>query len=206
MNLGKRNTIQTEPFQGNIQPQAIDLEEAVLGAMLLDRNCIHSIVNILSPDVFYLPKHSLIYESILSLYDKGSPIDILTVTSELRSKGNLDKVGGAFYVTQLTSRIASTANIEQHAAILSQKYIARKLTQYGAEISNAAFDEEQDVFELLDRADIDLSKISEISIRGGSMTHISDASGKAIIELKIREKYAKEGYLVLQPGCTTLIN
>ena len=179
------------------------IKHYLLGCILSDQNSIYSIVNLLSPDAFYLQQHSLIYETILTLFEKNAPIDILTVTSELRSRGNLSKVGDAYYVSQLTLNVASTANIEQYAAILAQKHIARKMATYGIEISNAAFDEQQDVFELIDKADFELSKINEISIRGGSMSHIKDASDKAIAELYTREKLAKEGRM---PGIATGLN
>lgn len=200
MQSERKNKPQQESFTGKIQPQALDFEESVLGAVMLDRNAMHSIVNLISPDVFYKPQHVSIYESIISLYDQNQPIDILTVTQQLRADGKLESVGGAFYITQLTSNIASSANIVYHSSILLQKYIARRLVQYASQISSAAFDDQQDVFELLDLADIELSKVNEISIRGGSMSHISEASAKAIAELQIREKFAKEGR---SPGITT---
>ena len=104
---------------GKLPPQAIDLEEMVLGAIMLESNkCLSLVVNELSPDVFYKEPNQVIYRAILSLYDKNQPIDILTVTSELKSTGNLELSGGAFYITQLTSRIASSANIEYHTGII----------------------------------------------------------------------------------------
>lgn len=200
MKSERKNNLHADLTAGKLPPQAIDLEESVLGAIMLEREALHSIVNLISPDVFYNPQHVLIYESIITLYDQNQPIDILTVTQQLRSEGKLEQVGGPFYITQLTSNIASAANIVYHASIILQKYIARRMLLYASEISQAAYDDQQDVFELLDMADFELSKVNEISIRGGSMSHISTASAKAIAELQIREKFAKQGHA---PGITT---
>jgi len=178
---------------GKLPPQAIDLEETVLGGLMLESGTLPFVINQLSPDVFYKEAHQIIYEAILSLYDDNRKIDILTVANELRNKGTLELSGGPFYITQLTSRIASTANIEYHAGILLQKYLARELIRVSGEINSKAFMDTEDAFELLDHADASISKISEISVRGGSMCHITDAVEKAIEEAKRRELMVKEG-------------
>ena len=119
---------------GKVPPQALELEEAVLGAMMLERSAVSEVIDILKPDVFYKEAHKKIYNAILKLFDKGSQIDILTVTNELKSSGELDMVGGPYYITMLTSRISSTANIEFHARIVIQKYIQRELIRISSEI------------------------------------------------------------------------
>jgi replicative DNA helicase len=178
---------------GKLPPQAIDLEEAILGALMLEKNAIHEVVNILSQDAFYKEAHNTIYEAIINLYDNSRPIDILTVSNQLRNTGKLELAGGPFYITQLTSRVASSANILHHVGIVQQKYLARKIIQFSSELIGPAFSDDTDVFDLLDSADKQLSLISEISVRGGTMLHISDATQKAIKGLQGREKAYKEG-------------
>lgn len=119
---------------GKIQPQAVDLEEAVLGAMMLEKDAVSAVIDILSPAVFYKESHKRIMTSIASLFSKSEPIDILTVTNELKSTGDLEMVGGPYYITMLTSRIASTANVEYHARIILQKHIQRELIRISSEI------------------------------------------------------------------------
>lgn len=185
---------------GKLPPQAVDIEEVVLGSLMSDRNCIHEVITLISSDVFYKDAHAMIFSAIVNLYDANKPVDILTVCESLRFSGQLDLIGGPFYITRLTSRIASTANVGYHSLILLQKFIARRLIQYCNHISEQSYDDGQDVFELLDLADNELSKVNEISVRGGSMFHISDASNKAVKELQLREKQAKQG---ISPGITT---
>ena len=178
---------------GKLPPQAIEFEEAVIGGLLLDKNCIHDVVSIISPEVFYKESHQSIYEAIIKLYDDVKPIDILTVTNELRSSGKLELCGGAFYITQITSRIASTANIQEHAGILLEKYIAREIIKTATESIRLAFEDSTDVFDLLDYTDNQFSMVNEISLRGGTMIHISESTSKSITALQKREKLFKEG-------------
>lgn len=105
-----------------LPPQAIDLEEAVLGALMIEKHAITLIGEILSPASFYKDAHGIIYQSIRDLASNAEPIDILTVTSDLKKKGKLELVGGAFYITQLTNRVASAANIEYHARIILRNF------------------------------------------------------------------------------------
>ena len=150
---------------GKIQPQAVDLEEAVLGAMMLEKDAVSAVIDILSPAVFYKESHKRIMTSIASLFSKSEPIDILTVTNELKSTGDLEMVGGPYYITMLTSRIASTANVEYHARIILQKHIQRELIRISSEIIKDAFEDTTDVFDLLDRAEQNLFAVSESNLR-----------------------------------------
>src|SRR5688572_5019562 len=111
------------PDVGKLPPQALDLEEAVLGAMMIEKEAINEAIDILSPDSFYKDAHKRIFSAIQELFQDSQPIDISTVTARLRSKGELDLVGGPYYITQLTNRVASSANIEYHARIIQQKFI-----------------------------------------------------------------------------------
>ncbi len=150
---------------GKVPPQAIDLEEAVLGAMMLEKDAVSEIIDILKPNAFYKEAHQKIFSAILRLFGKGEPVDILTVTNELKNVGELDMVGGPYYITILTSRIASTANIEYHARIVIQKYIQRELIRISSGIIKDAFEDTTDVFDLLDRAEQGLFNVSESNLR-----------------------------------------
>src|SRR5690242_19374625 len=108
-------TVNPLPEVGKLPPQALDLEEAVLGAMMIEKEAINEAIDILHPDSFYNESHIRIFSAIQELFQDSQPIDILTVTAKLRAKGELDLVGGPYYITQLTNRVASAANIEYHA-------------------------------------------------------------------------------------------
>lgn len=151
--------------EGKIPPQALDLEQAVLGAMMLEQNALTTVIDILHANVFYKDAHRKIFEAVQRLFSRSEPVDILTVTNELKKADELEDVGGAYYITQLTSRIASSANIEYHARIIIQKFIQRELIRISTEIINDAFEDTTDVFDLLDRAEQNLFAISETNLR-----------------------------------------
>lgn len=167
--LRKRPTkpafLTTEHQPGKLPPQAIDLEEAVLGALMLDKDAVASVIDILHPEVFYKDAHQKIFQAIHHLFHGTQPVDILTVTQQLRKNGDLEIAGGAFYITQLTNRVASSANIEFHARIVLQKYIQRELIRISSETIRDAFEDTSDVLELLDRAEKNLFAITESNIR-----------------------------------------
>ncbi|MDB5021990.1 MAG: replicative helicase, partial [Pedobacter sp.] len=150
---------------GKIPPQAIDLEEAVLGALMLEKDALSTVIDILKPEVFYQESHKKIFEAIQVLFQKSKPVDILTVTSELRTLGLLEMVGGAYYITNLTNRVASAANIEYHARIISQKYIQRELIRISSEIIQNAYEDTTDIFDLLDHAEKNLFDIAQNNLR-----------------------------------------
>ena len=150
---------------GKVVPQAVDLEEAVLGAMMLEQTAVNSVIDVLGSESFYKPSHKKIYEMIQQLFHDSEPIDLLTVTEALRKEGNLEFVGGAYAVANLTSRVASTANVEFHARIISQKHIQRELIRVSSNIIEKAFDEKTDVFDLLDEAESGLFEVAEGNIR-----------------------------------------
>lgn len=150
---------------GKIPPQALELESAVLGAMMLEKHAVNAVIEILKPESFYKDVHQKIYESIQDLFARSEPIDILTVTQNLKKHGNLEFVGGAFYISQLTDRVASTANVETHARIVAQKFIQRELIRISNEVIKDAYEESTDVFELLDKAEDGLFKVAEGNIK-----------------------------------------
>lgn len=153
---------------GKLPPQAVDLEEAVLGALMLEKDALSAVIDILKPEIFYKDSHQKIFEAIHALFQKSSPVDILTVTSELRQKGHLEMIGGAYYITELTNRVASAANIEYHARIISQKFIQRELIRISTEIINNAYEDTTDIFDLLDNAEKNLFDIAQNNLRRDS--------------------------------------
>jgi replicative DNA helicase len=150
---------------GKLQPQAVDLEEAVLGALMLEKNAITVVSDILKPESFYKDSHQIIFQSIKTLFSNAQPIDILTVTSDLRKQGQLEIVGGAYFITSLTNRVASAANIEYHARIIAQKFIQRELIRISTEIQRESFEDSADAFELLDSAERKLFEVSQGNIK-----------------------------------------
>jgi len=150
---------------GKLPPQAVDLEEAVLGALMLEKDALTSVIDILNVDSFYKDSHQKIFAAIRRLFERSEPVDILTVTQELRKSGELEIVGGPFYVTQLTNRVASGANIEFHSRIILQKHIQRELIRISNETIKDAFEDTTDVFSLLDRAEKNLFDIAQGNIR-----------------------------------------
>lgn len=152
---------------GKIPPQAIELEEAVLGALMLERNALTSVIDILHQECFYKDANQKIFNVIHELFHANQPIDILTVTHALKKKSELEIVGGAYYITQLTGRIASAANIEFHARIILQKYIQRELIRISGETIKDAYDDTEDVLTLLDKAEKNLFEISQGNIKRG---------------------------------------
>mgnify|MGYP000865813274 CR=1 FL=1 len=150
---------------GKIPPQAIDLEEVVLGALMLEKDAVAAVIDMLIPEVFYKEAHQAIFESISNLFKANEPVDILTVTNQLRKEGKLELAGGPFYITQLTSRIASSANIEYHVGILKQKFLQRELIKISTETIRKAFEDTTDVFDLLDETERDLFSVSENNLR-----------------------------------------
>lgn len=148
-----------------VPPQALELEETVLGAMLLEEDAVNDAIDVLHPDVFYKEAHKRIFTAIRNLFERSEKPDILTVTDELRKQGELDHVGGPYYVSQLTNRVASGANVEYHARIIVQKYLQRELIRISNKIIKDAYEDTTDVFELLDKAESSLFEVAEGNIR-----------------------------------------
>ncbi|QTE37499.1 replicative DNA helicase [Mucilaginibacter gossypii] len=153
---------------GKLQPQATDLEEAVLGALMLERDALSEVIDLLKPEVFYQTNNGKIFAVIKTLFEKNEPIDILTVTAALRKAGDLEMIGGAYYITQLTERVASAANIQFHSHIILQKHIQRELIRIATDIINVAYEDTSDVFELLDLAEKNLFDIGQNNLKRDS--------------------------------------
>ncbi|MGL6266602.1 MAG: replicative DNA helicase, partial [Chitinophagaceae bacterium] len=150
---------------GKIPPQSRELEEAVLGAIMLEKNAFDTVVEILKPECFYIDANQRIFMAMMSLAAKSMPIDLLTVVEELKFREELDTIGGAFYVSKLTNAVVSSANIEAHSRIILQKFIQRELIRISGEIIGDAYEDSTDVFDLLDDAESKLFEITNNHLR-----------------------------------------
>ncbi len=150
---------------GKLPPQDTSLEDAVLGAIMLEKDAYNNVCEILKPEAFYNPANQKIYEAIQSLAANGKPIDMLTVTDQLRTNKVLDEVGGAVRISELTGLVSSAANVEFHARIVAQKYIARELISYSSQVQSLAFDESIDVYDLMQEAEGKLFEISKNTLK-----------------------------------------
>src|SRR5437868_12931664 len=164
---------------GKVPPQAKDLEEAVLGAIMLEKSAFDTVVEILKPDCFYVEANQRIYRAMQALQQKNSPIDLLTVVEELKFREEIDLVGGPYYVTRLTNAVVSSANIETHSRIILQKFIQRELIRISGEIIGDAYEDSTDVFDLLDEAEEKMFKITNNYLKK-NFEDINDALAKAI--------------------------
>ena len=173
---------------GRIPPQAIDLEEAVLGAMLIDEKGVNEIIELLSPEVFYKRSHQLIYESIERLFRESEPIDLLTVSADLKKNKNFEPAGGDFYLISLSQKVSSSAHIEFHSRIILQKYIQRKLITISNEIIQKCYNESTDVMDLLDEAESKLYDVAQ-----GNIKTSTESAQNLVIRAKARiEEIAKQ--------------
>ncbi|MDO6737234.1 replicative DNA helicase [Wenyingzhuangia sp. 2_MG-2023] len=186
---------------GKIPPQAVDMEEASLGAMMIDKKGIDAVIDILHPDAFYKEQHQAIYQAIYTLFQNSEPIDLLTVSNQLKKDGKLNFVGGDFYLIGLTQKVSSSAHIEFHARIILQKYIQRQLISISSEIIENAYDETSDVFDLLDMAETKFFEVTQGNLKKSSEK--SDSLVRQALK-KIEEMGGKEGMSGLQTGFTKL--
>src|SRR5215218_1036709 len=155
---------------GKVPPQAKDLEEAVLGAIMLEKGAFDAVVEILKPECFYVDANQRIYRAMQSLAQKSQPIDILTVVEELKFREELDMVGGPYYVTRLTNTVVSAANIEALSRIVLQKFIQRELIRISGEIISDSYEDSTDVFDLLDEAESKLYEVTSTHLRNSYET------------------------------------
>ncbi|HEY1039591.1 MAG TPA: replicative DNA helicase [Bacteroidia bacterium] len=152
-------------LDGKLQPQAVELEEAVLGAMMLEKEALSQVIDILKPESFYKAAHQSIYRAIVELFTNSEPVDILTVTTQLKKVGELEIAGGAYGVSQLTNRVASSANIEYHARIVAQKFLQRELIRLSTDTIHKSYEESTDVFDLLDTATKNIFELVDANVR-----------------------------------------
>jgi replicative DNA helicase len=178
-NNKKGNVISLQ--KGKIPPQAVDLEEVVLGAMLIDKKGVDEVIDILKPEAFYKQSHQDIFSAIKSLFEDGQPIDLLTVSSYLKKEKKLESIGGDFQLIQLTQKVSSSAHIEYHSRIILQKFIQRSLIQISSEIIEEAYDEGTDVFDLLDNAESKLYEVTQ-----GNINKSSESAQNLVYQAKKR--------------------
>lgn len=164
-NYTRKNTSPQKDEYGHLQPQEPELEKVVLGALMIETDAYSLVSEILKPESFYEHRHQLIYEAIRQLNIEQKPVDILTVAEKLKRNGNLEEVGGPFYITQLSGMVASSAHIEYHARIIAQKFLARELITYTSGIQTKAFDATQDIDILMQEAEGKLFEISQQNLK-----------------------------------------
>ncbi len=168
MTGGRRpaNVVSLREGAGRMPPQAVDVEQAVLGAVLIERDAIPKAIEILPADAFYDGRHQKIYEAVEALFERGHPVDLITLSEELKRRGEYEAIGG-YYLAELTTRVASAANVEYHARIIAEKSLLRKLITTMTGVVGQAFDPTTDAFDLLDEAERQIFQITESQLRKG---------------------------------------
>ena len=189
-------------LDGTVPPQAIELEQAVLGALMLEKDAIIDVQEYVKSETFYLEEHRLIFKAIQELSFEMKAIDLFTVTERLKAQKLLQKVGGAAYLAGLTQKVASAAHIEFHAKIIAQKYVQRELIRSATEIQRRSYDEEVDVTELIGFAEQEIFKVSEGNVKR-SVQSASDILRKALLQIEEAAKTAGE-YNGVRSGFTDI--
>lgn len=179
---------------GKILPQATDIEEALLGAILIEKDSIDKIN--LKPSFFYKEVHQKIFECILDLQGKSKPIDSLTLVEQLKVKNYLEEIGGPYYISQLTGKVASAAHIENYAAIIQEKFTKRELIRYSQQIMNIAFDDSTDLDDVFDYANDELDKINNESFGEDDIIPLAHSLKKSLKELEERAILFKKGQTI----------
>ncbi|MDD2304492.1 MAG: replicative DNA helicase [Prolixibacteraceae bacterium] len=196
----KQNITEINSQYGKVPPQAIEMEEAVLGALMLEADAIHKVSGILTAESFYKNEHRIIFEAVKSLANAGKQIDLLTVTRSLIETNQLDVVGGPMYITQLTGRVAAAAHIEAHSRVIAQLHAQRELIRIGSETINEAYEEGTDIEDLLNSVKSKISAIEDSTLSSNTGQSHIDVIRETLKEIEIDCLQAKAGK---QPGITT---
>lgn len=167
---------------GKLPPQDSEIEQAVLGAMLIDNNCLNVAMSKLFSEVFYKEAHYLIFQAIEKLYDKGQPVDILTVSDQMKKDGSLEQAGGIYYITKLTNSVISGANVEYHSVLLCEFYLKREAINITGIANNDLYNDEKDVFDIINQADAGLQNAQEKVLQG-------QARDMAYFSMKVIEQH-----------------
>lgn len=192
---------------GKIPPQAIDIEEAILGALMVESGLFYQISSIIDAQSFYKESHQLIFEAIKTLDRSNSPVDLLTVTEQLRKLDNLDYVGGPFYLAKLTDKVGSGSHIEYHAKIIAQKFVQRELIRIASEIQKQAFDDSIDPSDLFSYADISLGNILNSLVDSNIGTETKEVVKSTIKEIETDcVNHAKGNLIGIPTGFKSLNN
>jgi replicative DNA helicase len=192
----------TSLVYGKVQPQATQIEEVVLGALMLDKDAMATVLDILTPDSFYKKQHGMIYDAMMHLFERSQPVDILTVHEALKKAGQLDIIGGVGFLVELTNKVASAANIEFHSRIIAQKHIQRELIRVSTSTISDAFEDTKDVFQMLDEAESNLFEITQKNLNR-RYSKLGDLAVKAQKELEALSKKV-EGMTGVPSGFTEL--
>ena len=192
----------TNLVYGKVQPQATQIEEVVLGALMLDKDAMAIVLDILTPDSFYKKPHAIIYDAMIHLFERSQPVDILTVHEALKKAGQLETIGGVGFLVELTNKVASAANIEFHSRIIAQKHIQRELIRVSTSTISDAFEDTKDVFEMLDEAESNLFDITQKNLNR-RYTKLGDLAVKAQKELESLSKKV-EGMTGVPSGFTEM--
>jgi replicative DNA helicase len=187
---------------GKLPPQAPDLEEAVLGALMLEKNALNAVVEFLKPEHFYADAHKEIYTAIIDLFKASEPVDMRTVVNQLRKNAKLEIVGGAYVIAELTAKVSSAANIEYHARVVIEMAIKRDLIQIASQIHHDAYEDTTDVFELLDKTEQSVFEISDSNLRK-NYDNMRNLMARAIQELQVLKDH-KDGLTGVPSGFTAL--
>lgn len=179
--------------KGKVPPQALDLEEAIIGAIMIDKKGLDEVIDILFPEIFYKKEHQEIFSAIQKLYHNSKPIDLYTVLNELRRIGKLESIGGELYLIGLTQKVISSAHIEYHSRIVVQKFILRKLISISSNIIQKCYEESTDVFDLLDHAESKLFEINQKYLISKKYETTQCLIQKAIEKIKKTEKEGLSG-------------
>jgi replicative DNA helicase len=206
----KRNLplLNTAMEVGKLPPQAPDLEQAVLGAIMLEKTIMADLADVLTEAVFYVDAHRTIYAAVLALRLRREPIDILTVTQELKKRNEIDSVGGAFYITSLTNKVSSSSNVSAHAAILLQMYLFREAIRIGNELTSAGYDANDDPFAVMAAA---ASEIRVLNENGPANERTMAEIMPEVVDQEIPDRGIRFFYdsidrkLRAEPGCVTII-
>src|SRR5665647_724668 len=185
---------------GKIPPQDLNVEEAVLGSLMLESEAIHKVTGILTTQSFYLDSHRKVFDVIKSISDSNKPIDTITVAKFLKDKNELNEIGGVMFIMNLTSRVASAAHIEYHALIIQQLFIQRELIKIGSETITEAYDEGAEIEDLLNSAKRKISALEDCTLGSNTGQSHADVFQDMIMEVEQDSNEANEGR---QPGITT---
>ena len=187
---------------GKLPPQAIEVEEVILGALMLEKNALTAVIEFLRPDHFYTEQHKTIYEAIIDLFKESKPVDMRTVVDQLRKNGKLEVAGGAFQIADLTSKVSSSANIEYHARIIIEMAIKRDLISIASQVHHDAYEDTTDVFELLDKTEQSIFQISDANLRK-NYENMKSLMYRAIQELQEKKNH-KDGLTGIPSGFSRL--
>ena len=184
----KKHILQ-ENIDGLVPPQSIDLEELVLGACLLESEAFNEVADVLTPECFYFDAHKEIYIAMLDLYKKSHPIDMVTVTQKLKANNKLDLVGGGYFISSLTNRVASTSNLQYHSKLIVQFFLKREMIRLSRENITESYDTHSDIFDLYQKG---VAKL-ESAVGGVIKYEVSDIG-------KVHSKVLNDSFAVAMNG------